>query len=205
MSHPNPPYEPGRVPAWPTAPQQPAGQPPASQTYRTGYTAMNLQPPAKRRRRWPYAVGTFVAALALCGIGAAFVSSGGSDEPSTPAAAATTDAAKAPATTKAAAKPAEPKLTAEQRQAVGKAQDYLRVTHFSRSGLIDQLKHAGFGKTDATVAVDSLKADWNAQAVGKAKDYLRVTHFSRSGLIEQLEHAGFTAAQAKHGATGAGL
>lgn len=108
-------------------------------------------------------------------------------------------------------KPSKPTMTAAQEQAVGAAQDYLRVSSFSRAGLIDQLTSeygSAFAKADAVFAVDYLKVDWNAQAVKAAKAYLRVTHFSRAGLIDQLEseYGGqFTHAQAVHGVTKAGL
>jgi hypothetical protein len=78
--------------------------------------------------------------------------------------------------------------------------------HFSRKGLIEQLKYEGFSTKDATVGIDSLRVDFNDQAVGKAKEYLSSgMHFSRSGLIGQLKYEGFTTAQASHGAKGAGL
>lgn len=108
-------------------------------------------------------------------------------------------------------KPSKPTMTTSQEQAVGAAQDYLRVSAFSRAALIDQLTSeygSGFTKKDATFAVDYLKLDWNAQAVKAAKAYLAVSHFSRKGLIEQLEseYGGqFTHAQAVYGATKAGL
>ena len=101
-------------------------------------------------------------------------------------------------------KPA-PSLTAAQEQAVGTAQDYLRVQSFSRRGLIDQLVYEGFGSRDATFAVDHLKVNWNEQAVGSAQAYLRVQHFSRKGLIAQLKYEGYTTAQATYGVEGAGL
>ena len=43
-----------------------------------------------------------------------------------------------------------------------------RLSGFSRSGLIDQLKYEGFSTEDATVAVDSITVDWNEQAARKA-------------------------------------
>lgn len=106
-------------------------------------------------------------------------------------------------------KPA-PKLTASQEQAIGKAEEYLSFTPFSRRGLIHQLSSdaEGFSVADATFAVDHLKVDWNEQAVLSAKSYLSMQHFSRKGLIHQLESAygeQFTHAQAVYGVTKAGL
>jgi len=56
--------------------------------------------------------------------------------------------------------------------------------------------------------VDSLNVDWDAQAVKSAASYLKLTGFSCQGLIDQLssQHGEkFTVAQARHGATQAGL
>ena len=41
---------------------------------------------------------------------------------------------------------------------------YLDVSAFSRSGLIDHLVHDGYGKSEATAAVDSLTVNYNEQA-----------------------------------------
>jgi hypothetical protein len=81
---------------------------------------------------------------------------------------------------------------------------------FSRLGLIAQLSSSygdGYSVPDATVAVDSLKVDWNAEAVQAAKEYLASQPFSCNGLIQQLDSpygAQFTVAQATYGAHQAG-
>ncbi|MCH5642264.1 Ltp family lipoprotein [Gordonia sp. ABSL49_1] len=95
--------------------------------------------------------------------------------------------------------------TVSQQNAIGKAKEYLAISEFSRSGLIGQLKYEGFSESDATVAVDSLRVNWNAQAVKKAKEYLAISSFSHSGLVDQLEYEGFTSSQAEYGVRGAGL
>jgi hypothetical protein len=95
--------------------------------------------------------------------------------------------------------PVTPDYTFEQEQAIGTAQDYLEVDHFSRKSLIDQLVFEGYSKADATFGVDHIDVNWNEQAVQKAQDYLDSQHFSRSGLIEQLRFEGFTKAQATYG------
>ena len=64
---------------------------------------------------------------------------------------------------------------------------------FSRSGLIRQLEFERYSTHDATVAVDSLRVDWNQQAAKSARSYLDFMSFSRDGLIHQLEFEGFTA------------
>ena len=115
----------------------------------------------------------------------------------------------APARTTAASAskaPAGPSLTGAQQQAVSAAQGYLSFQAFSRKGLIGQLSSAagdGYSVKDATVAVDSLKVDWNAQAAKSAQTYLDMTSFSCSGLIGQLDSSAgeqFTVAQATYGA-----
>jgi peptidoglycan hydrolase-like protein with peptidoglycan-binding domain len=94
-----------------------------------------------------------------------------------------------------------------QQSAVRSAQDYLEMSGFSRSGLIDQLViGSGFSTADATYAVDSLAVDWNKQAVRSAESYLEMSGFSRSGLIDQLViGSGFTPAQAAYGVSAVGL
>jgi hypothetical protein len=110
---------------------------------------------------------------------------------------------------KSTSTPAKPKpkpsLTVAQENAIGTARDYLDYDHFSRQGLIDQLKFEGFSKKDATFAVDHITVNWNKQAVGMAKDYLDYDHFSRQGLIDQLEYEGFTHSQAVYGVDRTGL
>ncbi|QHT58740.1 hypothetical protein GXP70_01270 [Paenibacillus lycopersici] len=108
--------------------------------------------------------------------------------------------AKADADAKAKAEAdAAPKETASQRNAVRKANDYLNLTSFSRTGLIKQLAFDGFSDEDAKYAVDQAGADWNEQAAKKAKDYLDLTAFSKKELINQLEFDGFTSEQAAYG------
>lgn len=99
----------------------------------------------------------------------------------------------------------EPKMTVAQEQAIGKAEDYLNGQHFSKKGLIEQLKYEGFSKKNAEFAVEHIDVNWKKQAAGKAEDYLNGQHFSRSGLIEQLKYEGFTEAQAEYGVKKAGL
>ena len=121
--------------------------------------------------------------------------------PPSAAVGATSTAAPTPTPTPVPTPKPTPALTASQRNAIAKAQDYLNYTSFSRSGLIDQLVYEGFTKTASTFAVDSLKVDWNEQAYLKAQDYLAYTSFSLPSLIDQLVYEGFTEAQAKYGAT----
>jgi len=99
--------------------------------------------------------------------------------------------------------PADNQDSASVRQARSLAQDYLKYSAFSRTGLIDQLEFEGFSTQDATAAVDDLDVDWRDQAVQQAYDYLDYNSFPLSGLIDQLEFEGFTAQQAAYGAQAA--
>jgi hypothetical protein len=93
-----------------------------------------------------------------------------------------------------------PALTPGQVNALASAEDYLSLSGFSRSGLIEQLKFEGYSTRNATFAVDRLNVDWNEQAARSGENYLSLSGFSRSGLIEQLEFEGYTRAQAQYGA-----
>lgn len=101
-------------------------------------------------------------------------------------------------------------LTGPQNNAVRSAKQYLSISGFSRSGLIQQLSSDagdGYKVADATVAVDSLNIDWNKQAVRSAKQYLSISGFSCKGLIEQLSSSagdGYTESQATYGSQQAG-
>lgn len=90
--------------------------------------------------------------------------------------------------------------TVGEKQALGKAYDYLEYTAFSYTGLIEQLEFEGFSNSEATYAADNCGADWNEQAALKAQQYLEYSTFSRSELIDQLEFEGFTHSQAVYGA-----
>lgn len=101
-------------------------------------------------------------------------------------------------------------LTGPQRNAVRSAEQYLRMSGFSRDGLIQQLSSdagEGYSVSDATIAVDSLNVDWNENAARSARQYLEMSGFSCKGLIEQLSsRAGekYTLEQAMYGARQAG-
>lgn len=101
-------------------------------------------------------------------------------------------------------------LTAQQKNAVRSAKQYLSMTGFSRAGLIQQLSSEygeGYKVADATVAVDSLNVDWDKQAVRSAKQYLEMQGFSCRGLIQQLSSSAgekYTKSQATYGAKQAG-
>ena len=101
-------------------------------------------------------------------------------------------------------------LTGPQKNASRSAEQYLSMAGFSRNGLIHQLSAdagEGYSVADATVAVDSLNANWDEQAVRSAQQYLSMQGFSCKGLIEQLSSSAgekYTVSQATHGARQAG-
>lgn len=101
-------------------------------------------------------------------------------------------------------------LTVVQHNAVRSATNYLRMSGFSRAGLIRQLSSDagdGYSVADATIAVDNLGVDWNENAVRSAKQYLKMSGFSCRGLIQQLSSSAgeqYTIKQATYGAHQAG-
>lgn len=95
-------------------------------------------------------------------------------------------------------------ISTSKRNALKKAESYLSIMAFSRSGLIEQLEYEKFSTEDAIYAVDNCKANWSEQALKKAKSYLSTMAFSQKGLIEQLEFEKFTSEQAKYGVDNCG-
>lgn len=117
-------------------------------------------------------------------------------------------AVEEPAADPVAEEPSEaaaPQMTTSQANAVAKAEQYLSLVGFSRTGLIQQLEFEGFPTADAEYAVDTIAPDWNEQAAKKAKTYLDASSFSRDSLIGQLVFEGFTQEQAEYGATANGF
>lgn len=176
-------------------------------------------PPArkKKKKKWPWILGALVVLLIIV---LAATSGGGSDStdttadsgastaPQNPAAPESPGPASAPAQIPTETQPpAGPDLSSEQKNAVSKAEDYLSLSGFSKSGLVKQLEFEGYSNADAVVAVDKLEADgdvnWNEQAAKKAGEYQAVTPMSRQGLVQQLEFEGFTSDQAAYGADNA--
>lgn len=86
------------------------------------------------------------------------------------------------------------------------AKTFLESMPFSRSGLIEQLKFAGFTQEEAEYAADNSGADWYEMAVKSALSYLETSDYSENGLIRQLESSseGYTHEEAVHGVSEAG-
>ena len=91
-----------------------------------------------------------------------------------------------------------------EQNALRSAQSYLKVSSFSKLGLLEQLQFEGYTYEEALFAVNACGADWAEQAYKSALAYLRISSFSRSGLIEQLEFEGFSHEEALYGVTKAG-
>lgn len=108
--------------------------------------------------------------------------------------------ASASDSTKARVSNSNTAMTSSQKNALKKAESYLKYSAFSYTGLIEQLEYEGYSNDDATYAALNCGADWKEQAVKKAESYLKYSAFSKSGLIEQLEYEGFTHEQAVYGA-----
>lgn len=110
---------------------------------------------------------------------------------------------KPSSTAKATATPvktdAPSSVTTGEKNALSKANSYLRAMPFSYEGLIGQLKYEGFTDAEAKYGADHCGANWNEQALKKAKNYLQAMPFSAKGLTEQLKYDKFTSAQAQYG------
>lgn len=100
--------------------------------------------------------------------------------------------------------PSQSFSTSEQN-AIDSAESYLRVSAFSKAGLIDQLEFEGYSNADATLAVNNIDVDWFEQAAKSAESYLNVSSFSRQGLIDQLLFEEFTQEEAEYGVDQSGL
>jgi hypothetical protein len=157
-------------------------------------TAPEVKPELSKKKPF-YKRKWFIALVVLMLIGA-FASNSESSK---------TETEKKVVTTTEANTPAVPNETVSESNAREKAESYLDMMAFSRSGLITQLEYEGFSNQDATYGTDAVNANWNEQAAKKAASYLDTMAFSRSGLITQLEYEGFTTAQAEYGVSTTGL
>lgn len=84
-----------------------------------------------------------------------------------------------------------PKFTQEQKNALGKAQNYFDIMHMSKAGIFAQLTSEygeKFSKDIAQFAVDELSktVDWKIAAVEKAKSYFSTMHMSKLSIFDQL-------------------
>ncbi|GAA0299169.1 Ltp family lipoprotein [Kineococcus aurantiacus] len=150
--------------------------------------------------------GTDAASTAISSAAASASAAAEVATPSEPAAVETSAPAQAaPAPAPAETTEALTGGSVSQKNAVRKAESYLELSAFSRSGLIQQLTFEGFSPEDAAYGVDQTGADWNEQAAKKAASYLEMSGFSRQGLTDQLTFEGFSAAEADYGVSKVGL
>lgn len=96
-------------------------------------------------------------------------------------------------------------VSVSQRNALRRANDYLRTSAFSFTRLVEQLEFEGFSNSDAIFGASSVEVDWANAAAVRAREYLKHQGFSRSGLLAQLLYEGFTEEQAEHGVRLTGL
>lgn len=82
------------------------------------------------------------------------------------------------------------------------AKNYLKVSAFSREGLVRQLEFDGFSHEEAVCAADNCQADWNEQALKAAENYRSIIRMSAYELINELQSDGFTKSEAIFGAVG---
>jgi len=108
------------------------------------------------------------------------------------AAARSTTATAGPAVTVGTDAVRGPEVPPGRRNALAKAQEYLRYTAFSIKGLSNQLVSEGFSVDESEFAVANVGAAWDEQASKKANDYLLHMTFSRRGLVNQLVSEGFS-------------
>ncbi len=85
-----------------------------------------------------------------------------------------------------------PEVTGGKKEALKKAQSYLKILSFSYMELVEQLEFDKFTHEEAIYAADNCGADWNEQALKQAKSYLKILSFSYAELVDQLEFDKFT-------------
>jgi TM2 domain-containing membrane protein YozV len=111
----------------------------------------------------------------------------------------------APATTSTpASTPSESTMTMGQKNAIKKAESYIKIKGFSKEALISQLEFEGYTTEDATWASDNVTVDWNEEAKQSAESYVDIMAMSASGLYDQLIFEGYTDEQANYGVSAVG-
>ncbi|OKZ78159.1 MAG: hypothetical protein BHW01_01985, partial [Clostridium sp. 27_14] len=78
--------------------------------------------------------------------------------------------------------------TAEEKNALKKAETYSNSLHMSKQGIYNQLTSSveGFTKEAAQYAIDNIEADWNKNALEKAKTYQTSMNMSSKAIYNQL-------------------
>lgn len=83
----------------------------------------------------------------------------------------------------------DPNAPVEHRNALRKANQYIKTMNFSQAKLYDQLTSdygEKFTAEQAQYAVDNVEADWNAEAAESARNYQDTMGMSGAALIDQL-------------------
>ena len=92
--------------------------------------------------------------------------------------------------------------TAEEKNALKKAETYSNSLHMSKQGIYNQLTSSveGFTKEVAQYAIDNIEADWNKNALEKAKTYQTSMNMSSKAIYNQLISSveGFTKSEAQY-------
>lgn len=92
--------------------------------------------------------------------------------------------------------------SAEQKNALRKAETYSKTMHMSKNGIYNQLTSAieGFSKETAQYAIDNLDVDWKENALEKAKSYQTTMSMSKKAIYNQLTSTieGFTKEEAQY-------
>lgn len=92
--------------------------------------------------------------------------------------------------------------TAEEKNALKKAETYSNSLHMSKQGIYNQLTSSveGFTKDAAQYAIDNIEADWNKNALEKAKTYQTSMSMSSKAIYNQLISSveGFTKSEAQY-------
>lgn len=92
--------------------------------------------------------------------------------------------------------------TAEEKNALKKAEAYSNSLHMSKQGIYNQLTSSveGFTKEAAQYAIDNVEADWNKNALEKAKSYQTSLSMSSKAIYNQLISSveGFTKSEAQY-------
>lgn len=92
--------------------------------------------------------------------------------------------------------------TAEEKNALKKAETYSNSLHMSKQGIYNQLTSSveGFTKEAAQYAIDNIEADWNKNALEKAKTYQTSMNMSSKAIYNQLISSveGFTKSEAQY-------
>ena len=79
----------------------------------------------------------------------------------------------------------------EYKNALKKAESYLKCSSFSESDLRKQLEHHEFSEEAIRYALENVDVDYQEECIEKAESYLKCSSFSESDLRKQLEHHEF--------------